>query len=154
MIHAVPFHCSTRVLVPAPPAATHIVVEAQLTATSAPGPVSVGLGMTVHDEPFHCSMSGVAAAPCCPTTTQKAAFTQEASKKMPAVTVGVLPTVQVDALRVAGTVALVAPPGVAPRNTHALARTQANAGTAIRAVVFKGPPCVVGDPERPLACRP
>ena len=90
-LHVVPFHCSTRVPVPAPPTATQNVVEVQLTAASADGPAGGVLAMTVQDEPSHRSMSGAGPAPCCPTATQKAAFTQETSNRSPTLTVGVFP---------------------------------------------------------------
>jgi hypothetical protein len=78
-----PFHCSTKVLLPAPPTATHDVVELQLTDCKLDDPVTVGPGITVHAEPFHCSMSGEGPAPFCPTATQKDALTQESPKRRP-----------------------------------------------------------------------
>jgi hypothetical protein len=112
---AEPFHCSTRGPSPQPPAAAQDVVELQLTANSPADPGTVGPGITFHDAPSHCSMSGEGLPVSCPTATQNDAPTQESPKRMPWSTVGALSTVQFDALTVGGTVTVVAPADVSPR---------------------------------------
>jgi len=101
----------------------------QSTATSVLCADGVGPGVTVHDEPFHCSRSGEGPAPCCPAPTQKDALTQETPKNRPVVTVGVLPTVQFDALTVAGGAVAPAPPStaVAPASDPPIARIATSA---------------------------
>ena len=136
VVHAVPFHWSTSVLAPAPPTATQEVVELQLTARSVADPDGAGLGITVHAMPFHSSMSGEGPAPACPTATQKDPFTHESPNKIPVVTVGVVATVQFDALTVAGVVKGAAPPGAAPRKSQAPMSAQARTGTALRTTDF------------------
>src|ERR1700722_17397794 len=119
VLHVVPFHWSTSVLAPAPPTATQKVGELQLTAKSVAGPDGAGLGITVHDVPSHSSISGEGPAPDCPTATQNEPLTQESPSRYPVVTVGVVPTVQLEALTVAGAVKGAAVPGAAARKSQA-----------------------------------
>src|SRR5580698_10348763 len=78
-VHVDPFHCSTNVLSPASPTATHIVAVAQLTASRKAVPVREAPVTMVHDEPFHCSMSVPvwAFTTWSPTPTQNVALAQE-----------------------------------------------------------------------------
>jgi hypothetical protein len=134
----VPFHCSIKVSLPTPPTATQKLGEGQLTAASPACPGIEGADITVHEEPSHCSMSGWGPLLSCPTATQKSALAQESPKKKPWSTVGVVPTVQFDALTVAGTLVADACPvdvaltGALPTRSHAPTRAVSSAGTARR----------------------
>jgi hypothetical protein len=131
--HAVPFHCSTSVPSPALPTATQDVVDVQLTEESPADPVVAGLSMTVHEVPSHSSCSGDGPAPCSPTATQYDALTHDVPRRMAELTVGVVATVQFDALTIAGTVIVVAPADVTPRRRQ-VPRTTADRADAARRV--------------------
>ena len=123
----VPFHASMRVLDSSAPTATQKVDEVQLTPARLAEPVRVGLVITVHAVPFHSSISGDGPVPCCPTATQKLALAQESARRTALSTpLGVVATVQFDALTVAGTVigvsGVVAPAAETPDTRDATKR--------------------------------